>query len=56
MLFRSDDHYADAMAKAKRAADLQARIQSTWNMPQLPNLPGAQKLPPSAANGAPTAK
>ena len=44
------------MEKAKKAADLQARIQQTWKLPQIANLTNSPKLPPSAANGAPTAK
>ena len=42
-----DDHYSEALEKAKRAADLQARIQQqTRNLNQLPNF----KLPTPTAN------
>ncbi|XP_067941483.1 U4/U6 small nuclear ribonucleoprotein Prp3-like [Watersipora subatra] len=52
----SNELYSDAMDKAKKAAELQARIQQTWKLPQMATLANTVKLPPSAANGAPSSK
>ncbi|KAF6033665.1 PRPF3 [Bugula neritina] len=43
-------------AANNRAADLQARIQQSWTAPHMANLLNSVKLPPSSANGAPSAK